>query len=259
LPRGATDPRFAIWAYPWDVLDLGLDTVTRDFTERAGLNGINIAAAYHAGRFFQPRSPRRKTYLPEDGTVYFQPDPTLWSALRIRPQVAAIVAAGDVPRALTAARERSGLSVACWTVCLHNMRLGLLHPDACTRNAFGEPSLFNLCPSHPDVRAYAVTLVRDLSTGVRPDIVQLETPGFMPYGHGYHHEKDGVGLTAEDDFLLSLCFCDACAAAARQAGVDAEAARKTVRGWIAAACERGAGAALAGLRRARFRGLRRAS
>ena len=29
----------------------------------------------------------------------------------------------------------------------------------------------------------------------------------MPYAHGYHHEKDGVGLTAEDDFLLSLCFC----------------------------------------------------
>jgi hypothetical protein len=66
----------------------------------------------------------------------------------------------------------------------------------------------------------------------------------MPYGHGYHHEKDGVGLTAEDDFLLSLCFCDACTSTARKAGIDVEAARKTVRGWIAEACERAAPAPL---------------
>lgn len=238
MPRGGGDPRLAIWTYPWDLLDLGLEAVTRDLRERAGLNGINIAAAYHAGRFFQPRSPRRKTYLPEDGTVYFQPDSKLWAGRRITPKVAGIVAEGDVLRGLTVARERSGLSVACWTVCLHNMRLGLLHPDACTRNAFGEPSLFNLCPSHPDVRAYATSLVRDLSTGYRPDIVQLETPGFMSYAHGFHHEKDGVGLTAEDDFLLSLCFCDSCTDAARKAEIDVEAARKTVRGWIVEASER---------------------
>lgn len=238
MPRGAADPRLAIWAYPWDVLDVGPDSVSRELRERAGLNGINIAAAYHAGRFFQPRSPHRKTFLPEDGTVYFQPDPKLWADRRLTPQVAAIVAEGDVLRGLTVGRERSGLSVACWTVCLHNMRLGLRHPDACTRNAFGEPSLFNLCPSHPDVRAYATTLLRDLSIGYRPDILQLETPGFMPYAHGYHHEKDGVGLSAEDDFLLSLCFCDSCAEAARRAGVDAAAARSTVRRWIAEASER---------------------
>jgi hypothetical protein len=238
VPREGKDLRLAIWAYPWDVLDLGLETVSRELRERAGLNGINIAAAYHAGRFFQPRSPRRKTFLPEDGTIYFQPDPKLWADHRITPKVAGIVAEDDVLRGLTSAREHSGLSVACWTVCLHNMRLGLLHPEACTRNAFDEPSLFNLCPSHPAVRAYATTLVRDLSTGYRPDIVQLEMPGFMPYAHGYHHEKDGVGLTPEDDFLLSLCFCDFCTAAAAAAGVDSEAARKMVRLWIAEVSER---------------------
>ena len=94
---GTADLRLAMWAYPWDVLDLGLEAVSRDLRERAGLNGINIAAAYHAGRFFQPRSPRRKTFLPEDGTVYFRPDPKLWAARRITPKVAGIVAEGDVP------------------------------------------------------------------------------------------------------------------------------------------------------------------
>jgi alkylation response protein AidB-like acyl-CoA dehydrogenase len=34
-------------------------------------------------------------------------------------------------------RDAGGLKVCCWTVCLHNTRLGMLHPEAVTRNAFG--------------------------------------------------------------------------------------------------------------------------
>jgi hypothetical protein len=227
-----------MWTYPWDVLDLGLETVVRDLRERAGLNGINIATAYHAGRFFQPRSPKRKAYFPEDGTIYFQPDPKLWAGRRIVPKVADVIAEKDVLKDLIAARDRGGLSVACWTVCLHNMRLGLLHPDTCTRNAFGDPNYYSLCPSHPEVRAYIVTLVQDLTAHYRPDIVQLETPGFMGYAHEFHHEKDGVGLTAEDDFLMSLCFCDACTARATAAGIDVAAVRRKVQSWIIEAAER---------------------
>lgn len=231
--------RAAIWTYPWDVLDIGLDGVIADIRDRAGLNGINLATSYHAGRFFQPRSPKRKTYFPEDGTIYFQPDPALWGDHAIVPKVADLVTErGDVLRELIRRRDETGLSIACWTVCLHNTRLGMQHPDACTRNAFGDPNYYSLCPSHPDVRAYAVTLVRDLARNYRPEIVQLESPGFMGYYHEYHHEKDGVGLTAEDDFLLSLCFCDACIARASAMKVDAKAAQRTVRRWIAETAER---------------------
>jgi hypothetical protein len=225
--------RFAIWTYPWDVLDLGIDQVVADVRDRAGLNGINLATAYHAGRFFQPRSPRRKSYFPEDGTIYFQPDARLWADRAIVPKVADLVTErGDVLRALIEQRDQTGLSVACWTVCLHNTRLGLLHPGACTRNAFGDFNYYSLCPSHPDVRAYATTLIQDLTRNYRPEVVQLESSGFMGYHHGYHHEKDGVGLTLEDDFLLSLCFCDACVQRASLAKVDAKAAQRTVRTWI---------------------------
>jgi hypothetical protein len=231
--------RSAIWTYPWDVLDLGIGTVVADIRDRAGLNGINLATSYHAGRFFQPRSPLRKTYFPEDGTIYFPPDAALWTDRAIVPKVAdLVIERGNVLKDLIRQRERTGLSVACWTVCLHNTRLGMLHPSACTRNASGDPNYYSLCPSHPDVRAYATTLVRDLTHNYRPEIVQLESPGFMGYYHGYHHEKDGIGLTAEDDFLLSLCFCDACLQRAAAAKVDGDAARRTVRAWIQDAAER---------------------
>jgi hypothetical protein len=230
--------RLAMWTYAWDVLDIGFDTVVREMKDRAGLNGINLATAYHAGRFFQPRSPRHKVYFPEDGTVYFKPDPERWSGKTIVPQMASIVKEGDVLRDLIAKRDKTDLSVACWTVCLHNMRLGSLHPNACVRNAFGDIHPFNLCASHPDARAYVINLVADISHNYRPDTVQLESPWYMGYAHDYHHEKDAVGLTAEDDFLLALCFCDSCLARSKKAGVDGAAAQRTVRKWIEEMVER---------------------
>lgn len=222
----------SMWAYPWDLMDVGFDEATTELRERAGVNGISLATSYHAGRFLQPRSPVRKSYFPEDGTIYFHPTAARWDASVIRPKVADLMLHGDMLGDLVRGRERTGLAVQCWTVCLHNTRLGMLHPHACTRNAFGDPNYFSLCPSHPDARAYAVTLVADLTATYRPDIVELETIGFMGFAHGYHHEKDGVGMTAEDDFLLSLCFCPACLSRSAAAGVDGAAAQRTVRRWL---------------------------
>ncbi len=223
-----------MWTYPWDVLDLSADTVERELSD-AGLDTISLATSYHAGRFLQARSPVRKSYYPQDGTIYFKPTPSRWVDHTIRPLVAGLLAEGDVLADLCARRN---LRVSCWTVCLHNTRLGLLHPGAVTRNAFGDPNHYSLCPSHPAARAYVTTLVADVSARYRPDAIELESPSFMGFAHGFHHEKDGVGLTAEGDFLLSLCFCDACLAAAAAAGVDGERARQTVRRWIAEDCER---------------------
>ncbi|MGI3900659.1 MAG: hypothetical protein ACRYGP_32990 [Janthinobacterium lividum] len=226
-----------MWTYPWDVQDLTAERVEAEL-RTAGIDTISLASAYHAGRFLQPRSLRRKSYYPEDGTIYFEPTPARWADSRIRPRVAALTREADVLRDLVRRRDEGGLRVSAWTVCLHNTRLGLLHPEAVTRNAFGDANIFSLCPSHPDARAYVRTLVADLSATYRPDTIELESPSFMGYAHGFHHEKDGVGLLAEDDFLLSLCFCPACLARAAAAGVDGEAARSTVRRWIAEACDR---------------------
>ncbi|WP_064685104.1 hypothetical protein [Rhizobium bangladeshense] len=229
----------SMWTYPWDIQDQGLDAIAAEFRNRAGLNTISMATSYHAGRFLQPRSPRQKAYFPEDGTVYFRPDESLWQDKLIRPLMAGnVTERGDMLEALTRGRDVTGLKASCWTVCLHNSRLGMLHPDHVTRNAFGNPNYYNLCPSSPAARAYAVTLVRDITVNYRPDMVELESPNFMGFAHEYHHEKDGVGLNAEDDFLLSLCFCDHCTARAARAGVPAEGARRTVVRFIAELCER---------------------
>ncbi|PBB94654.1 hypothetical protein CK215_01770 [Mesorhizobium sp. WSM3864] len=231
--------QLSMWTYPWDIQDLGLETVERDIVQRAGLNMISLATSYHAGRFLQPRSPWRKAYFPEDGTIYFKPSAARWADLAIQPKVADVISeGGDVLGQLVRRREQGGPGVSCWTVCLHNTRLGMLHPEAVTRNAFGDPNYYNLCPSHPDARAYVRALVADISHGYKPDRIELESPSFMGFAHEYHHEKDGVGLTPEEDFLLSLCFCPSCVDRAAKAGVNAERARALVRQWIVETCER---------------------
>jgi len=229
----------SMWTYPWDIQDQGLGAFAAELDGRAGLNTVSLATSYHAGRFLQPRSPQQKAYFPEDGTVYFRPDESLWQDKLIRPLMAGnVTERGDMLDALVRARDATGLKVSCWTVCLHNSRLGMLHPDHVTRNAFGNANYYNLCPSSPVTRDYAVTLVRDITTNYRPDMVELESPNFMGFAHEYHHEKDGVGLNAEDDFLLSLCFCDHCTARAEKAGVSVEGARRSVARFIAELCER---------------------
>lgn len=229
----------SMWTYPWDIQDQGLEALAADLAGRAGLNTVSMATSYHAGRFLQPRSPRQKAYFPEDGTVYFRPDESLWQGKTIRPLMAQNVAErGDMLEALTKTRAQTGLKVSCWTVCLHNSRLGMLHPGHVTRNAFGNANYYNLCPSSPAARDYVVTLVRDITANYRPDMLELESPNFMGFAHEYHHEKDGVGLNAEGDFLLSLCFCDHCTARAEKSGVPVEGARRTVARFVAELCER---------------------
>ena len=229
----------SMWTYPWDIQDQGIDGTFADLRDRAGLNTVSLASSYHAGHFFQPRSPRGKVRFPEDGTIYFTPTDSLWEGREIRPLVARnLHERGDMLQALVEARENNGMKVSCWTVCLHNTRLGQLHPEHVTRNAFGNANHYNLCPSSPSARDYVVTLVRDVTMRYQPDMLELESVNFMGFAHEFHHEKDGVGLTEEDDFLLSLCFCEHCMARGRCAGVPMEEVRAIVARLLVETCER---------------------
>ena len=84
----------SMWTYAWDLLDLGFDAALGELRDRAGFNCISLATSYHAGHFRQPRSPKRKVYFPEDGTIYFHPTPARWEGLAIQPKVAGVILEG---------------------------------------------------------------------------------------------------------------------------------------------------------------------
>jgi len=123
------------------------------------------------------------------------------------------------------------MAVRAWTVFLHNGALAEAHPDCAPENAFGDRYVTDLCPAHPDVRAYACALAADVAAlGV--GTITSESLHYHGLEHGYAHERYFVPLSARVRHLLGLCFCEHCLAAARADGVDGEAVRRAARDEI---------------------------
>jgi hypothetical protein len=213
----------AAYTYAWDLAERRLDEVVAE-VRGLGLNTITLAGSYHAGKFIRPRGRTGKVYFPEDGTVYYRADPTRFG--RIKPAPNSGLAEHDFFAELAG---RSDIAVNAWMVLLHNSRLGAAYPDATVENAFGDRYVYSLCPSNPDARVYAVALCRDVTDRYGVTGVSIETPGFLPYGHGYHHEFALMRQNRWLDNSLGLCFCPHCLKGAAAAGVDAERLRARVR------------------------------
>jgi hypothetical protein len=207
---------------------------------RGGLGGVTMAAAYHHGRDIFPHNPIRKVHFLEGGAVFFQPDPGRYRGVGLEPVVSKLARESDVLADLTREATTRGLRVRAWTVYLHNYTLGEAHPECACRNAFGDPHLTDLCPSNPRVRAYVTALTADIASRGVAQVV-AESLHFHGLEHGFHHERYFIELGALGRYLLGLCFCEHCVAAAERRGVKArplrEAARRQLERRFAASLE----------------------
>lgn len=205
----------AIYTYAWDLAEEGVSKAVGQF-EALGLDTVTIAGSYHAGKFLRPHGRAGKVYFPEDGTVYFKANPARYGA--IKPVANSLLSSQDVLRELTS-QERIKTNV--WLVLLHNTLLGSAHPDSAVSNAFGDRYIYNLCPSAPDARAYAIGLAQDVTETYPVSGLSMETPGFLPYAHGFHHEFALNRPNRWLDSQLGLCFCPHCLKGAKAAGINA--------------------------------------
>lgn len=213
----------AIYTYAWDLAEVGIGETVRQFAG-LGLDTVTVAGSYHAGKFLRPHGRSGKVYFPEDGTIYFKADPKRYGA--IKPVPNSQFSDADVIRQLTA---NGKLATNVWLVLMHNTLLGTRHPDATVANAFGDRFVYNLCPSAPEARAYAKGLAIDVTQSYAVSGLSLETPGFMPYTHGFHHEFALNRPNRWLDSLLGLCFCNHCSAGAKKAGIDAASLQARIR------------------------------
>jgi len=213
----------AIYAYAWDLADEGVSNMIGE-VEALGINTITIAGSYHAGKFLRPHGRSGKVYFPEDGTVYFNADPTRYGT--IKPILSSLVRERDIFREVT---EHTQVSANAWLVLLHNSRLGEIYPQSTVRNAFGDRYVYSLCPSDPDAREYAVALCKDVTDNYPVTGISVETPGFLPYAHGFHHEFALVRPNKWLDSRLGLCFCDHCVEKSEAVGIEANRLKARVR------------------------------
>ena len=215
-------------AFATDLYDEGLDAVLGNVQERAGVEGLTLAVAYHDARDIFPHNPVHKVRYLEGGAVFFRPEESRYEGLQLRPRVAGLARAVDPLGDLCAAAGERGMDVNAWVVFLHSDRLGFAHPECSTQNAFGDRYLTDLCPSNPEVRAYARALTSDVARyGI--STILAESLHFHGLTHGYHHERYFEELGTVGTYLLGLCFCVHCLEAARRAGVDAETVHRFVR------------------------------
>jgi hypothetical protein len=218
----------AIYTYAWDLVEEGVPAAIRQF-HGLGLDTVTYAGSYHAGKFLRPHGKTGKVYFPEDGTVYFRADPMRYGA--IKPVANSILKDHDPLRELSV---RKDMAANVWLVLLHNTLLGMQHPEATVANAFGDRYVYSLCPSAPAARAYAIGLARDVTESYPVMGISMESPGFAPYAHGFHHEFALNRPNRWLDSQLGLCFCEHCIAGAKKAGVDARHLKTRVASDISA-------------------------
>lgn len=218
----------SMYTYPWDVQDETPRAFCSNIRKLCGVNTVSLAVSYHAAKLLLPHNPRRKVYYPEDGAVFFRPDPAAFARSVIKPHVSTLAQGEDILAALCTIAKEEGIGIIAWTVCLHNTRLGMTYPQYTPRNAFGDPAITYLCPAHREVRTYISALVSDLAQRYPLQAIQLEAVQHMPFVHGFHHEMQQMTITPALQVLLELCFCPACLALAHEHNVDGERVRQYV-------------------------------
>ncbi|MFD6419228.1 hypothetical protein [Streptomyces sp. NPDC060194] len=196
----------------------------------SGVDGVRLAFAYHGGRWLLTTSDPCAVADFRAGR-WFHDDSAPEPAGTIRPQ---LPVRGDDATAATAALRGAGLSVTAWLVGLHQSGPAGRHPGSALRNVFGHRYRHALCPARPEVRDYAADLVA--RTARRPGVsgLELEAFGYLGWQHQSAHDKLGTPLRPVDRWLLSLCFCPACAARFTAAGVDVPALTQAVRAALRA-------------------------
>lgn len=224
---------FATWAYPWDLLDEGVETVAGTLREK-GITEVNLATNYHTVQTFLPHNPNRRTYFARPSS-YFQPGSGYG---RLEPVPHGRMGEEDWLNEIAAGLEGTGVSLNSWTVGCLNSRLGMANPDLTFESPFGDSLVFGLCPSKPAVQQYLTTLVDDLAGRGSIQRIELESFDYMyGTGYGWHHAKFHTRLGTLGEFLFGLCFCEDCLAHAEDTGVEVQSARETARETITAIAE----------------------
>ena len=206
------------WVFPWDIEDEGIDHFAARL-ERLGASSTSPSVLYHSGRALLPRAQGQKVRLLGGPGANF-PFEGLEAPFVGMESEFALRSGKRFWWRLAEALSDRGIRLHAWAMPLHGSELGRRLPLGIVRNCFGDPYAYALCPSHPQARRFAESLVGELARSHIFHAIQLESVGYLGYRHFHHHEAEYVGHGPLEELLLSLCFCDACIAGARREGIS---------------------------------------
>ena len=226
-------------AYPWDLIDDDLDAVLDRLNGEIGVSGLSVWAALPPQTRLRPRAVQPRLFRTRGG-LFFHADADRYASTRCKPAVSHWVKAKRPLRRIADAVAERGMELRLAVSAARTGRLALQHPDMSCKNLFGSPSNQSVCLANPDVQAFLVSLVTELSEVYAPAAVTV-SDFHLVWTEAF--ERDLVQSVPLDDgerTLLSVCFCESCRQGATQAGVDVAGAHQVALSVVQEGLQRGA-------------------
>ena len=149
------------WVFPWDIEDDGIDRFAARL-EELGVTSASPSVLYHSGRALLPRAREHKVrLLGGPGANY--PFESLEAPFAGMESESAPRSGKRFWQRLAEALSDRGIRLDAWAMPMHGSELGRRLPLGVVRNCFGNPYSYALCPSHPQARRFAESLVGELA------------------------------------------------------------------------------------------------
>jgi hypothetical protein len=218
---------YYLTAYPWDLVDEGLDRALDRVQAEIGVTGVAVWVASPPVTQLRLGEVRPRIFRTRGG-LFFKPDESRYEATRLKPVVSTWLKSRDVFARIAEGCARRGLLLRALVSASQTGRLAEKYPAMACKNVFGDESHSSLCLVHPDVRAYLLALVGDLASGNTLAGMVLTDWAVRWSDVDRADLICSVALGTVQRHLLGTCFCESCRQGAFGAGVDVEAAHQTV-------------------------------
>ncbi len=197
-------------AYPWDLVDEGIEAVLDRLHGDVGINGLSVWVGLPPVTQLRLREPEHSIFRTAGG-LFFAPDKQHYLQTRCKPLISDWLkkAKDPLPRIAEACAAR-GVELRVIVSAAATGRFAHHYPEMASKNVFAAVSHTSLCLANPDVQAYLCGLAADLSTKydlaglVVTDLVIAWLDAFSPDLHPSYMLGD------TERALLAMCFCESC-------------------------------------------------
>ena len=184
---------------------------------RAGAtNLLFFTSLYHGYRLLQPRYPHKSIYSLECDKVFYEPDLSFYEDSSVKPDRSDEFAQVDSMAALCRAMHHEGLEFTPLVPICAGARLVQDRPDLAVRNIYGCADRLFMCYNNPDLRAYRLAMLAEISSRYEIDGLILDK---IPQTQLEQYAFSGI-LAPPLRTVGSFCFCEHCHQQARRFGLD---------------------------------------
>ncbi len=226
---------FFVVAYPWDLPAENVGGALDQLHGGVGFSGLSLWAGIPHTIHLRAVHRNPRTFRTRGG-LFFQPAERLYAQTRCQPIVSSWLATGDPLAHLSRACKERDLKLRVMVSAAVG-QMAERYPEFSCRNAFGDESYTRLCPANPEVENYLLAMAMDLSSNERVSAICLSDWDIRWPDVDELPASNGLGPVERS--LLSVCFCPSCNRRSQSAGIDVEAAQRSVQETVDQSLDRG--------------------